>query len=77
MRQVRTRPSFSDLTRPLDSSTCRCCTVRIEKDYVFEGPAGKARLPDLFAGRRQLIIYHFMFHRDRGEGCPGCSPLTW
>jgi len=50
--------------------------VRIEKDYVFEGPAGKARLPDLFAGRRQLIIYHFMFHRDRGEGCPGCSYMA-
>jgi predicted dithiol-disulfide oxidoreductase (DUF899 family) len=47
--------------------------VEIEKEYPFEGPAGQLRLLDLFEERRQLIIYHFMFHRDRGEGCPGCS----
>jgi predicted dithiol-disulfide oxidoreductase (DUF899 family) len=35
--------------------------VRIEKDYVFDGPGGKQRLKDLFDGRRQLVIYHFMF----------------
>jgi predicted dithiol-disulfide oxidoreductase (DUF899 family) len=35
--------------------------VRIDKDYVFEGPNGKAQLIDLFEGRRQLIVYHFMF----------------
>jgi predicted dithiol-disulfide oxidoreductase (DUF899 family) len=50
--------------------------VEIEKAYVFEGPAGQASLLDLFEGRRQLMIYHFMFHRDRGEGCPGCSHLA-
>jgi predicted dithiol-disulfide oxidoreductase (DUF899 family) len=50
--------------------------VEIDKDYVFEGPDGKASLLDLFEGRRQLIIYHFMFHRDRGEGCVGCSFLV-
>jgi predicted dithiol-disulfide oxidoreductase (DUF899 family) len=51
--------------------------VRIEKDYVFEGPGGKASLLDLFEGRRQLIVYHFMFAPDVGgwptAGCPGCS----
>ena len=47
--------------------------VRIEKDYVFEGPAGKCRLVDLFEGRLQLIVYHFMFDPDRDEGCPGCT----
>jgi predicted dithiol-disulfide oxidoreductase (DUF899 family) len=51
--------------------------VRIEKDYVFEGPEGKARLLDLFDGRRQLIIYHFMFapgvHGWPSAGCDGCS----
>ena len=51
--------------------------VRIEKDYVFEGPGGKVRLTDLFEGRRQLIIYHFMFAPDvdgwPSAGCPGCS----
>src|SRR5258708_14716457 len=51
--------------------------VRIEKDYVFEGPDGKANLLDLFEGRRQLIIYHFMFapvvEGWPEAGCPGCS----
>jgi predicted dithiol-disulfide oxidoreductase (DUF899 family) len=51
--------------------------VRIEKDYVFEGPQGKANLLDLFAGRRQLLLYHFMFAPGvegwPSAGCPGCS----
>ena len=51
--------------------------VRIDKDYVFEGPSGKARLGDLFDGRRQLILYHFMFAPSAEgwpeAGCPGCS----
>jgi predicted dithiol-disulfide oxidoreductase (DUF899 family) len=47
--------------------------VRIEKDYVFDGPDGKARLPDLFEGRRQLILYHFMFGPNQDVGCDGCS----
>jgi predicted dithiol-disulfide oxidoreductase (DUF899 family) len=50
--------------------------VELDKEYVFEGPAGKASLLGLFDGRRQLIVYHFMFHRDRGEGCPGCSHVA-
>ncbi len=51
--------------------------VQIEKAYVFEGPDGKARLLDLFEGRRQLIVYHFMFALGVDgwpqAGCPGCS----
>jgi len=47
--------------------------VRIDKDYVFEGPRGSARLTDLFEDRRQLIVYHFMFDPDWTEGCPSCS----
>jgi predicted dithiol-disulfide oxidoreductase (DUF899 family) len=50
--------------------------VEIDKAYTFEGPAGPLSLADLFQGRRQLIIYHFMFHRDRGEGCSGCSHVV-
>ncbi|HWG66847.1 MAG TPA: DUF899 family protein, partial [Rhodanobacteraceae bacterium] len=38
--------------------------VRIEKDYLFDGPRGKVRLLDLFEGRRQLLVYHFMFAPD-------------
>jgi predicted dithiol-disulfide oxidoreductase (DUF899 family) len=47
--------------------------VQIEKDYVFEGPSGNARLLDLFEGRRQLILYHFMFGPNQDVGCDGCS----
>ena len=54
--------------------------VRIEKDYVFDGPGGKVRLLDLFEGRRQLIIYHFMFAPGVDgwptAGCPGCSMVV-
>lgn len=47
--------------------------VEIEKLYVFEGPDGKSELLDLFEGRPQLIVYHFMFGPDQGAGCPNCS----
>src|SRR5438067_1975741 len=47
--------------------------VHVEKDYVFDGPAGKARLLDLFEGRRQLLLYHFMFGPNQDAGCDGCS----
>jgi predicted dithiol-disulfide oxidoreductase (DUF899 family) len=51
--------------------------VEITKPYVFDGPKGKAHLPDLFDGRRQLILYHFMFAPTvdgwPDAGCPGCS----
>jgi len=47
--------------------------VRVEKEYVFEGPNGKVTLAELFDGRRQLVIYHFMFGPDWQEGCPSCS----
>jgi predicted transcriptional regulator len=44
--------------------------VEIEKDYVFEGPDGTTRLIDLFEGRAQLIVYHFMWLYDIDDGCP-------
>ncbi|MDG3002222.1 DUF899 domain-containing protein [Paludisphaera mucosa] len=47
--------------------------VKVEKTYVFEGPNGPETLADLFAGRSQLIIHHFMFSPDWEEGCVGCS----
>lgn len=47
--------------------------VRIEKDYVFEAPEGPVGLADLFAGRSQLYVQHFMFDPDWEEGCVGCS----
>lgn len=50
--------------------------VKIAKAYVFEGPAGPATLLDLFEGRPQLIVYHFMFDPSWEEGCPACSFLA-
>src|SRR3954449_4925643 len=47
--------------------------VKVEKNYVFDGPRGKETLSDLFDGRSQLIIYHFMFGPGWEEGCPSCS----
>jgi predicted dithiol-disulfide oxidoreductase (DUF899 family) len=47
--------------------------VRVDKNYVFEGVDGRETLGDLFAGRSQLIVYHFMFDPSWEEGCKGCS----
>lgn len=47
--------------------------VEMTKEYVFEGPEGRAMLLDLFGGRSQLIVGHFMFHPDWEDGCPSCS----
>ncbi len=47
--------------------------VKITKDYIFDSPEGKVKLADLFEGRHQLVIYHFMFGPDWQEGCPSCS----
>lgn len=57
----------------LSAERRRLPMVRIEKDYVFEGPEGRRTLGELFAGRRQLIVYHFMFDPQWDEGCPACS----
>lgn len=50
--------------------------VKVEKKYLFEGPDGTESLGDLFDGRGQLIVYHFMFGPDWEEGCPSCSYLA-
>src|SRR6266480_3826278 len=47
--------------------------VRIDKSYTFDGQDGKVGLPDLFEGRRQLLLYHFMFGPNQNAGCDGCS----
>jgi predicted dithiol-disulfide oxidoreductase (DUF899 family) len=47
--------------------------VQVDKEYVFEGPDGKATLLDLFEGRRQLIVVHFMFDPSWEDGCPSCT----
>ncbi len=50
--------------------------VKVDKTYTFDTPAGKKTLAELFDGRSQLMIYHFMFGPDWEAGCPGCSFLS-
>lgn len=67
-----------EATRALDALAAerrRLPMVRIEKEYVFEGPDGEASLLDLFDDRRQLIVYHFMF-APGSDPCTGCSSFT-
>jgi predicted dithiol-disulfide oxidoreductase (DUF899 family) len=47
--------------------------IKVEKPYVFDRPTGKETLADLFSGRSQLIVYHFMYPASWNEGCPSCS----
>src|ERR1700683_1649090 len=49
---------------------------KVEKQYLFDGPNGKETLGDLFGGKSQLIVYHFMFGPGWEEGCPSCSYLS-
>ena len=63
---TRLRDQLSQLRRDLPWE-------RVEKDYVFTGPDGRIGLGDLFAGRSQLIVYHFMFDPLWSEGCKSCS----
>src|SRR5499425_139263 len=49
---------------------------KVEKKYIFDGPNGKESLAGLFAGRSQLLVYHFMLGPDWVEGCPSCSFLA-
>jgi predicted dithiol-disulfide oxidoreductase (DUF899 family) len=50
--------------------------VKVDKDYHFETPQGRATLKDLFKGRSQLLVYHFMFGPDYTAGCPSCSMIA-
>jgi predicted dithiol-disulfide oxidoreductase (DUF899 family) len=70
------RANEKEATRARDALAAerrRLPRVRIEKDYSFEGPGGEAALPDLFEGRNQLLLYHFMFGPNQEAGCDGCS----
>jgi predicted dithiol-disulfide oxidoreductase (DUF899 family) len=73
------RAKEKDATRARDALAAdrrRLPRVRIEKEYVFDGPDGKTSLLDLFEGRRQLIVYHFMFGPNQDVGCDGCSMVA-
>lgn len=68
-----------DLTRQRDALNAErrnLPMVEVQKDYVFAGPNGAVRLIDMFQGRPQLIVYHFMFDPEWEDGCPSCSAGT-
>jgi predicted dithiol-disulfide oxidoreductase (DUF899 family) len=74
--RVRLLEQEKELTRrrdELNAERRRLPMVRIQKDYVLEGPRGSVRLLDMFEGRRQLILGHFMFDPSWDDGCPSCS----
>lgn len=68
------------LNRHRDEADARRCLpaveAEVEVDYLFGGPAGDAYLLDLFEGRSRLVVYHFMWRHDVGDGCPSCSFLV-
>lgn len=59
----------------INAARRRLPMVPVAKSYTFEGPKGRSPLVDLFAGRRQLIVYHFMFDPSWEKGCPGCTGM--
>jgi predicted dithiol-disulfide oxidoreductase (DUF899 family) len=64
---------FTRLGDQLSAEKRKLPWVRVGKAYVFDGPSGKETLADLFSGKSQLIVYHFMFGPDWEEGCATCS----
>jgi predicted dithiol-disulfide oxidoreductase (DUF899 family) len=60
----------------LSAERRRLPMVEVTKEYAFEGPQGTVSLPDLFEGRPQLIVYHFMFHPEWDDGCSSCTAGT-
>jgi predicted dithiol-disulfide oxidoreductase (DUF899 family) len=64
---------FTRLRDELTAARQKMPWRRIDKDYGFSGPDGNESLAELFAGKKQLIVYHFMFGPDWQEGCPSCS----
>jgi predicted dithiol-disulfide oxidoreductase (DUF899 family) len=74
LETLRTKEKAATRARDaLAAERRRLPRMRIEKPYVLAGPNGPARLDALFAGRRQLLLYHFMFGPNQDAGCDGCS----
>jgi predicted dithiol-disulfide oxidoreductase (DUF899 family) len=67
---------FTRLRDELSQSRRELPWEKVDKNYVFDGPTGKQPLADLFDGRSQLVVYHFMFGPGWKEGCPSCSFLA-
>ena len=70
---LRKEKEFTRLRDKLSAQRRELPWVKVEKQYMFDGPDGKETLADLFGGRSQLIVYHFMFGPGWEEGCKSCS----
>ena len=75
-RHLSKEKEFTRLRDQLSAERRQLPWVKVDKNYVFDGPKAKETLADLFAGRSQLIVYHFMFGPQWEEGCPSCSFLA-
>ena len=78
-RAKRTSPTRKPSRRARDALSKKRRELpweKVEKKYVFDGPNGKESLADLFGGKSQLIVYHFMLGPDWEEGCPSCSLIA-
>jgi len=73
---LKKEKEFSRLRDELSRQRREMPWERVEKQYVFDGTNGKQTLADLFGGRSQLVVYHFMFGPGWKEGCPSCSFLA-
>jgi predicted dithiol-disulfide oxidoreductase (DUF899 family) len=73
---LKKEKEFSRLRDQLSQQRREMPWVKVEKAYVFDGSKGRETLADLFGGRSQLIVYHFMFGPDWKEGCPSCSFIS-
>jgi predicted dithiol-disulfide oxidoreductase (DUF899 family) len=73
---LKKEKEFTRLRDQLSAERRELPWVKVEKNYVFDGPKGRETLADLFDGRSQLIVYHFMFGPGWEEGCPSCSFLS-
>ncbi|WP_431024284.1 DUF899 domain-containing protein [Halomonas sp. H5] len=72
-RLLEQEKALTHLGDAVNANRRRLPMVKLDKAYVFDGPDGKTSLLDLFAGRRQLIVYHFMFDPAWEQGCSGCT----
>src|SRR5438309_2422631 len=73
---LKKEKEFSRLRDQLSKQRGELPWEKVEKVYVFDGPKGKETLADLFGGKSQLIVYHFMFGPGWAEGCPSCSFIS-
>lgn len=73
MELLAAEKAFTDKRDELSALRRKMPWVKVDEAYVFEGPDGQVSLKDLFAGRSQLIVYHFMFAPENEWGCKSCS----